>query len=513
MSGRAATDAVIQGRAALSVGDPGTPAPIGWAWTSLYNLAILGTGHTPSRSEAHYWNGEIPWIGIRDAAKHHGATIYDTAQHITPAGLANSAARLHPAGTVCLSRTASVGYVVQMGREMATSQDFVTWTCNNGLEPRLLIYALLAEGEDIRRFGKGSTHTTIYFPEVKAFHICLPPAPEQRRIIAKLDNLFGRTRRACEELSHIPRLIENYKKAILEAAFRGDLTKDWRTGRGPTETAAELIARTPALQQSRGGREATETVIPGVAALSVNIPDRGPPVGWSWVPLRRIARQETGHTPSRKHPEYWGGDIPWIGIRDAADHHGGIINDTAQHPTQLGIDNSSARVLPADTICLSRTASVGYIVRMGRPMATSQDFVTWTCSEALDPDYLLYALLAEGDEIRRFGKGSTHTTIYFPEVRALHICLAPLEEQREIVRRVKAALAWAENIRSEAERAAVLIPNLDQANLAKAFRGELVPQDPNDESASVLLERIRLERVPKAKGRRFQKRKNVETVA
>jgi len=332
--------------------------------------------------------------------------------------------------------------------------------------------------------------------------INLPPLNEQRRIVVKLDSLFERTRRAREELSHIQRLIENYKKSILEAAFSGDLTKDWRTGRGPTETAAELIARTPALQQSRGGREATETVIPGVAALSVNIPDRGPPVGWSWVPLRRIARQETGHTPSRKHPEYWGGDIPWIGIRDAADHHGGIINDTAQHPTQLGIDNSSARVLPADTICLSRTASVGYIVRMGRPMATSQDFVTWTCSEALDPDYLLYALLAEGDEIRRFGKGSTHTTIYFPEVRALHICLAPLEEQREIVRRVKAALAWAENIRSEAERAAVLIPNLDQANLAKAFRGELVPQDPTDEPASVLLDRIRGEQAAKPRIRR-----------
>jgi type I restriction enzyme, S subunit len=288
----------------------------------------------------------------------------------------------------------------------------------------------------------------------------------------------------------------------LEAAFRGDLTRDWRKGRGPNETASELIERTPEPQQPRGGREATDTVIPGVAALSVNVPDREPPEGWIWVSLRRVARQETGHTPSRKHPEYWGGDIPWIGIRDAADHHGGIINDTVQHPTQLGIDNSSARVLPADTICLSRTASVGYIVRMGRPMATSQDFVTWTCSGALDPDYLLYALLAEGEEIRRFGKGSTHTTIYFPEVRALHICLAPFDEQRTIVRRVKAALSWAENIRLETERAAALIPNLDQANLAKAFRGELVPQDPNDEPASVLLERIRAERAGEMQSRR-----------
>jgi hypothetical protein len=71
-----------------------------------------------------------------------------------------------------------------------------------------------------------------------------------------------------------------------------------------------------------------------------------------------LARLETGHTPSRKHPEYWDGEIPWIGIKDATSNHGLRISDTYQHATQLGIDNSSARVLPANTVCLSRTASV-----------------------------------------------------------------------------------------------------------------------------------------------------------
>lgn len=381
------------------------------------------------------------------------------------------------------------------------------------LDKKFLSYALPGYLRLINEHTHSITVKHLSSKTISEIPLPLPPLAEQTRIAAKLDSLFDRTRRASEELSHIPRLVENYKKAILEAAFRGDLTKDWRKRRGPAETAAALIERIPEPQQPRGGREATDTIIPGVAALSVNVPDREPPTGWCWVSLRRVARQETGHTPSRKHPEYWGGDIPWIGIRDAGDHHGGVIYDTAQHPTQLGIDNSSARVLPTDTICLSRTASVGYIVRMGRPMATSQDFVTWTCTEALDPDYLLYSLLAEGDDIRRFGKGSTHTTIYFPEVRALHICLAPLDEQREIVRRVKAALSWAERISLESERAAALIPNLDQANLAKAFRGDLVSQDPNDESASILLDQIRLDRKSNQKVKSFQKRKSKEVAA
>jgi type I restriction enzyme S subunit len=131
---------------------------------------------------------------------------------------------------------------------------------------------------------------------------------------------------------------------------------------------------------------------------------------------------------------------------------------------------------------------------MGCPMATSQDFATWTCTPALLPKYLMFALMAEGENIRNFGEGSTHTTIYFPEIRALHICLAPLAEQHEIVSRIDRAFAWIERLANEAGNAYKLIDHLDRAVLDKAFRGELVPQDPNDEPASVLLERIKLER-------------------
>lgn len=187
--GRPATAAVIPGRYALSVGKPSLPAPDGWHWTLLADVARLETGHTPSRRRADYWGGDIPWIGIRDATQNHGRTIYDTSQHITEAGIANSSARLLPAHTVCLSRTASVGYVVAMGRPMATSQDFVNWVCSERLDWRFLKYVLLSEKDSFARFASGTTHQTIYFPEVKALHVCLPPIEEQRRIAAILGAL------------------------------------------------------------------------------------------------------------------------------------------------------------------------------------------------------------------------------------------------------------------------------------------------------------------------------------
>lgn len=208
--GRAATKGTIAGRFALSVGKPTLPAPVGWHWTALEAVARLESGHTPSRRHDEYWNGGVPWIGIRDAIDHHGRTIFDTHQKISNAGLANSSARLLPKGTVCLSRTASVGFVVVMGESMATSQDFVNWVCGPDLEPDYLKYVLIAERESLFQFASGTTHQTIYYPEAKAFHALLPPIAEQRAILAilrPLDEKIDVNRRTSETLDAMARTL------------------------------------------------------------------------------------------------------------------------------------------------------------------------------------------------------------------------------------------------------------------------------------------------------------------
>ena len=181
-----------------------------------------------------------------------------------------------------------------------------------------------------------------------------------------------------------------------------------------------------------GGREATTGVIPGRVALSVGCPDIEPPNGWKWTSLSSVAQLESGHTPSRNHPEYWDDGIPWIGIKDATENHGRTLSDTYQHVSALGLENSSARLLPVDTVCLSRTASVGFVVVMGRPMATSQDFVNWVCGPNIEPHYLKYVLLAENEALWRFASGTTHQTIYYPEAKAFHVCLPSITEQKAI---------------------------------------------------------------------------------
>ncbi|CAM5525637.1 hypothetical protein SAVIM338S_04027 [Streptomyces avidinii] len=187
--GRDATTGVIAGRWALSVGDPKTPTAPGFHWVRLSDIARLESGHTPSRRKPEYWDGGIPWVGIKDATGNHGRTITSTLQSVTEAGIANSSARILPAGTVCLSRTASVGYVITMGVEMATSQDFVNWVCGPAISPKYLHYILVSEQESVRRFAHGTTHQTVYYPEAKAFHVCIPERVEQDAIAGVLGAL------------------------------------------------------------------------------------------------------------------------------------------------------------------------------------------------------------------------------------------------------------------------------------------------------------------------------------
>ncbi|MEO8276914.1 MAG: restriction endonuclease subunit S [Thermoanaerobaculia bacterium] len=208
----------------------------------------------------------------------------------------------------------------------------------------------------------------------------------------------------------------------------------------------------PARVSKTGGRSAATRHIPPKLALSVGMPKTPAPKGWQWSALTELARLESGHTPSRKHPEYWRGDIPWISIGDARAHDGKRIDDTEEKTNELGIENSSARILPANTVCLSRTASVGYVVVMGQPMATSQDFVNWVCSKKLDCNFLKYLFIAEDEDLLRFASGAVHQTIYFPEVKAFHIRHPSLAEQKRIVGLLDEAFAGLATAKANAEK-------------------------------------------------------------
>jgi type I restriction enzyme S subunit len=160
------------------------------------------------------------------------------------------------------------------------------------------------------------------------------------------------------------------------------------------------------------------------------------PYHWESGNIRRFAEMKSGHTPSRSVPAYWKNTyIPWFTLADVWQLRDGkqvYLGDTANKINELGLANSAAELLPAGTVVLSRTASVGFSGIMPRPMATSQDFWNWVCGPELLPEYLNYQFKSMTAEFKSLNMGSTHQTIYQKDAATLQIVVPPLEEQRTI---------------------------------------------------------------------------------
>lgn len=403
--GREATTGHIAGDLALAVGLPSDPPPPGWQWRKLTDLARLETGHTPSRSHPEYWNGNIPWIGIRDATANHGRTLDDTEQHATQAGIDNSSARLLPKDTVCLSRTASVGYVVVMGRPMATSQDFVNWVCDpDKLDYRFLKYILLGERNSFGRFAHGTTHQTIYFPEVKAFHVCAPEVEEQQAIagvLGALDDKIEQNRRTSAALERLAR-----------AMFRA-----WFVDFEPVKAKAAGETSFPSMPQ------------PVFDALPTRLVDSplGPlPEGWEVRSIGDVVSVKGGATPSTAKPEYWeGGTHCWATPKDLSRLDDPVLLDTERHITDAGVSVISSGLLPEGTVLLSSRAPVGYLAIAAVPTAVNQGFIAMVCDGALPPVYVLQWAAATMDTIKARASGTTFAEISKKNFRPIPVVVPP----------------------------------------------------------------------------------------
>lgn len=329
----------------------------------------------------------------------------------------------------------------------------------------------------VNRVSHGMRMPRLGTLQAKAAPFILPPRLEQTRIAKKIDHLFTQINAIEKRIDAVPALLTRLHQSILNTAMCGLLTKEWRTNDTGmlTKTVSDLKTISPVIFESG---------------------DNHPlPAGWAWTLLTDIAKLESGHTPRKSVPSYWNnGDIPWISLQDIRAADGQVIFQTKQMPTQLGIDKSSARVLPTGTVCLARDISVGYVTIMGKPMATSQHFANWVCDKNLLPEYLMLALKAIRNNLTMSGQGTTVKTIYMPALKQLKIALPPIEEQKEIIRRTTELFICANSLETNLKLAKERILSLRHSILTKAFSGKLVPQLLEEESSQILLANITKQR-------------------
>jgi type I restriction enzyme, S subunit len=415
--GRDATTRHIPPKLALAVGLPSTPTPRGWQWSALTDLARLESGHTPSRRHPEYWDGSIPWISIQDAKVHHCGRIHQTIETTNEFGIANSSARLLPENTVCLSRTASVGYVVVMGRPMATSQDFVNWICSIELNADFLKYLLISEGKQILRFASGSVHPTIYFPEVKAFYICHPSLTEQQRIVR-----------------------------ILDKAFDGIATAKANAGRN--------------LQNARALFESN---------LQSAFTQHGQ--GWNERRLGDIADVQSGGTPPVPVKEYWSGEIPWYSSGELNDL---FTTNPERQITNAGLQNSNAKLFPNGSLLIGMydTAALKMSI-LDRDGAFNQAIAGVRPNDAIEMEFLFHAINAMKPMLLLQRRGVRQKNLSLSKIKEIGIPIPKRCEQKAIVSSLR-AIAWqTKRLESLYQRKIATLDELKKSILHQAFTGQL----------------------------------------
>lgn len=201
------------------------------------------------------------------------------------------------------------------------------------------------------------------------------------------------------------------------------------------------------------------------------------PKHWRVMPIRLAARLESGHTPSRSRPDWWVDcSIPWFSLSDVwqiREAGRDVIYETKELVSELGLANSSARLLPKGTVMLSRTASVGFAAIMGVDMATTQDFANWVCGDELLPEFLLAVFKAMQPEFQRLMMGSTHNTIYMPDIQAFRFALPSLDEQRAVAAHLNERLQAMDKLIDEAVLSIELLRERRSVLISAAVTGQI----------------------------------------
>ena len=162
------------------------PIPMDWTVQLLDDVSVRGSGHTPNKDIAAYWNGGIKWVSLADSARLDKIYITETDKEISDLGIVNSSAVKHRTGTVILSRDAGVGKSAILAQEMAVSQHFIAWACGETLDNYYLYYWLQFMKPRFEAIAMGSTIKTIGLPFFRRLVIPLPRIDQQKTAAAQL---------------------------------------------------------------------------------------------------------------------------------------------------------------------------------------------------------------------------------------------------------------------------------------------------------------------------------------
>lgn len=428
--------------------------PQSWLNTTLNEVGQVVSGGTPSTSKPEFWGGGVSWISPVDLSGNKAVYISKGGKSITELGLQNSSAKLMPAGSVLFSSRAPIGYVAIAANPLCTNQGFKSVVPNGSINSLYLYYFLTSAKKQADELASGTTFKEISGTNFKCIQIPLPPLAEQQRIVAKIEELFSELDKGIESLKKAQEQLKVYRQSVLKYAFEGKLTN-------PDVKEGEL-------PEGWGNKSLKELTI---KADKVRLRDKNAEADFYYLDIggidnsrNKIVSHKTykwKDAPSRAQQIVFYKDILFSTVRT-------YLRNIAQVNDEK-FDNQ---------IC-------------------SSGFTVLRADNNTDSGYLFKYVLYEGflTPLNELQTGTSYPAVRDEDVLSQQINLPKSkEEQVKIVQEIESRLSVCDKIEESIEQGLQQAGALSQSILKSAFEGKLVPQDPNDEPASVLLERIKAER-------------------
>lgn len=488
--------------------------PEGWAECSLEDLLgplsdgkILHQGWSPQCESTPAPEGE--WGVLKTTAVQDGYFLEDENKAL-PSALSPKPELEVKAGDLLMtcagprSRCGVICHVPKTREKLIFSGKIYRFRPNaEHVEPKFLTHLLrtaeLKEKIDEIKTGISESGMNMTRERFFALPVRLAPLAEQTRIAAKLDELLAQVDTLKARIDGIPLLLKRFRQSVLAAAVSGRLTEEWRTENSGCDVAEQInTILSDRLLFSKSKK---------VPATHLKNEEYEIPKTWRWVSLDSLSAKivdGTHHTPT-----YVESGVPFISVKDIRN---GVIDfsSTKFISTEEHVELCKRCRPQKGDLLITKSGTIGRTALIN----TEAEFSLFVSVALIKPaskfvnmKFIDIALMKWVNEIDISSRivGSAIKNLHLTDMKVLAIPFAPLEEQTEIVRRVEQLFAFADQLEAKIASAKSRIDHLTQSILAKAFRGELVPQDPNDEPASVLLERIKTQRAAAPKAKRGRK--------
>lgn len=487
--------------------------PPGWIQVPLGNCGTWHGGSTPSKFSDPYWDkGTIPWISPKDM-KTFRITVSE--DHLAQVAIEVTNVKPFPIGMVLvvicsgiLGRTLPVAVSQVIG---TMNQDLKGIQPTSGIESEFFAYFRRAFEQDILRKGSkhGTTVASIDTASLHSYPLRIAPLGEQKRIVAKIEELFSDLDAGVAALERAKVNLKRYRAAVLKAAVEGKLTEAWRAEHPITEPASKLLER---ILAERRQKWESDQLAKYAAA------DKEPPKNWKQKYVEPTPPETTGLT---ELPADWCwasvqqvGSVQ-LGRQRAPQNHNGphmrpylrvanVFEDRIDLSDVMEMNFNPQEFetfrLSYGDILLNEGQSMEAV---GRPamyrdempgVCVTNSLVRFRVYDGVDTDYALKVFLAYLKN-GRFQKIAT-ITVNIAHLGAgrfseIEFPLAPIDEQAAIIEEVDRHFSLIDAAEKAINLSLARASRLRQSILKQAFEGKLVPQDPNDQSASVLLERLR----------------------